>query len=81
MEYGPTGFVRVHTPEEILAFARNRNMIHDHSWLGGELISYTNMPGEPNYSEKEWYCQFCGVRCRGESIDYASKSPYVPEGL
>ena len=70
--YGPTGFVREYTPEQVAAFAANVGVIHDHSWAGGEIIHVTNMPGEANYYNKQWYCQFCGVEIEGESLGYAA---------
>lgn len=70
--YGPTGFVREYADAQYDAFERNAGVIHEHSWLGGEIIHITHMPGEANYYECEWYCQFCGVRARGESQKYAT---------
>lgn len=72
--YGPTGFVREYTDAQYAAFEANAMVIHVHSWLGGEIVQITNMPGEANLYEHEWFCQFCGVRCRGETLKYAAKS-------
>lgn len=76
--YGPTGVEYVHTPQEIAAFECNRAVIHNHSWVGGEIIEVANMPSERDFFMREWYCQFCGVHCKGETLDYASKSLFFP---
>jgi hypothetical protein len=70
--YGPTGFVREYTPDQLEAFERNRHIIHTHSWAGGEIIHVTNMEGEANYYNKQWFCQFCGIEIEGESLGYAA---------
>jgi hypothetical protein len=73
--WGPTGFVRRYSAQQRAAFRKNRLKIHNHSWLGGEVLNVTDMgPDERDYYDREWYCQFCGALCQGESLDHASKT-------
>jgi hypothetical protein len=64
---------------DIETMKRNYKTPHEHSFIGGEVLSVYHMPGEMDYRERKWTCQFCGVIAVGETLEYASKRLKAPE--